>query len=162
MRQNPSQKITKYASKFFLVICSIVLIAAACDPQNLNAIKKDIVQPNPAPSITITPTSVNSDFAQTSKIKFSGKITNIKNELPYDGNFIVELSGKQIILTIGGLPPNRLDAPRGSIIGLDENEPNLSIYVGKNAEFYGEKNDFDKTSYTIYGDTSYYFKILEN
>ena len=107
--------------------------------------------------VTIRTTTNNKNATRaTMDVKFTGTIQAVDNQQPVDGDLRVKVNDMWII--IGGgemILPNE----EAVLIGFDSNV-NPQTYVGKKAEVYAKKTDFDQIL-TILGGGKYYFKIIQ-
>ncbi len=87
--------------------------------------------------------------------KFTGTITDINYQCQADGICTIQIGEKYVIVGKGESPTPE---PKGnsSNIELDENKKNS--YLGKKVEVFAQK--IDNNTYTIYGKTKYYVKLL--
>ena len=120
-------------------------------------------QPTNNPTQTVaSPTAlptVPSSTDTTQGVKFTGIITETNNGCWADGTCSIKVDNKWIVAEIGGLrPPNSKPEIQGSLIGINFSQ-DTNKYIGKRVEVYAKQTDGD--SFTIYGNESYYIKLLE-
>ena len=120
-------------------------------------------QPTNNPTQTVTgPTaspSVPSFINTTQGVKFTGIITETNNGCWGDGICSIKIDNKWIVAEIGGLrPPNSKPEIRGSLIGINFSQ-DTNKYIDKKVEVYAKQTDGE--NFTIYGNESYYIKLLE-
>jgi hypothetical protein len=94
----------------------------------------------------------------SNEIKIEGKIEDVKNGLPYDGNLVVTVLGKNIILQGGGLAATPEDMT-GQMIGFDQNIP-FENYLGSRVEVFAKKVEGSDALFTILG-SKYYIKLIK-
>jgi hypothetical protein len=88
-------------------------------------------------------------------ITLTGIIQAVNNQQPIDGNLKVEINNTWIVIGGGEIAKSN----QGRIIDFDLN--NMQANVGKKAEVFAKKSDYDR-SLTILGDSKYYIKIIKN
>lgn len=111
-----------------------------------------------AVSPTVLPTMPSSTNT-TQGVKFTGNITETNNGCWSDGICSIKIDDKWIVAEIGGLrPPDSKPEIRGSLIGINFSQ-DTNKYIGKSAEVYAKQTD--NNNFTIYGNESYYIKLLE-
>lgn len=92
-------------------------------------------------------------------VKFAGIITETNNGCWADGVCSIKIDDKWITAETGGLrPPNSKPEIRGQLIGISFSQ-DTNKYIGKRAGVYAKQTDGD--NFTIYGNESYYIKLLE-
>jgi hypothetical protein len=107
---------------------------------------------------TISPTESNTTNINQN-VKFTGTITEINNECWSDGTCSIEVNDKWIVAEIGAEhPPGSKIEIRGNLININFTQ-DTNKYIGKRVEIYAKQ--LNSSNFTIYGDTSYYIKLLE-
>ena len=105
------------------------------------------------------PTTEQLTNIPTQGVKFTGIITETNNGCWADGVCSIKVNDKWITAEIGGLQaPNSKPEIRGSLIGIDFSQ-DTNRYIGKKVEIYAKQTDGN--NFTIYGNKSYYIKLLE-
>ncbi|MBI2315249.1 hypothetical protein HYU93_04315 [Candidatus Daviesbacteria bacterium] len=90
--------------------------------------------------------------------RFTGMITETNNSCWVDGVCSVKIDSSWVEVERGGLrPPNMMGEPGGQLIGISFSS-DTEKYIGQKAEFYGAKKD--DGSFTIYGNSNYYLKLV--
>jgi hypothetical protein len=84
---------------------------------------------------------------------FTGTLTKVDTGCFADGECYIEVDGKKVTAVIGFS-----QAVVGNIIGV-EGFGDLENYIGKDVEIYAQDNS-DGT-YTLYGSTGFYIKVLQ-
>lgn len=92
--------------------------------------------------------------------KFTGQITSISYECHMDGICSIGVGKGSIILEKGEGPPGE-SRERGTFPEGLLNEDKKSFYIGKSVEVFAESPDGRTDSYTLFGSTDYYVKLLD-